>query len=246
METIVSITKGGKKCKQRRRALSNPVSGTLHRCNETGNTTKDLIQKSNCSFCSNYHISTMDLSSSSSSSSSVSSTAYSNFGGTDDEKVGGITNGTGVMRGSTPVGTAPIGSAATTIPLTTTATATAEPSVSTSDFASLISSSGANTTSSNAYNNSNSSNSTCCISSINHVPESAARWIVAQLVEQAKSISTQSHTFQLETLFVHHANICPPTATTKQESARLFIESIIHRFSRQDRHRDGLACLKCK
>jgi hypothetical protein len=95
----------------------------------------------------------------------------------------------------------------------------------------------------------NDSSSDMNMKSDSHVPESAARWIVTQLVEFAQSMSYQNQKgAPLATVFVQHSSICSPKGgASTQENANLLIESIIHRFSRPTYiYTDGLASLKCK
>ena len=165
------------------------------------------------------------------SSSSSTSTSSNNGGSEDDGKVRAIT------REGAPESSSTIQTPVTTIhPVAKITTAT--PAVSATHRIS----------GSNGMNASSSCSSTSTnVTSVNHVPESAARWIVTQLVEYVQTLSDRSQTVvALETAFVQHACICPPKVATTKESAKLLVENIIHRFSRADEYPEGLGCLKCK
>lgn len=106
-----------------------------------------------------------------------------------------------------------------------------------------------NSSSEKKSSSSSSSNSASGLSSSNHVPDSAARWIVTQLVECAQLMSESSYRdTSLKSLFLYNSNIFPTkSASTVQESAKHFIETMIHLFSRRtDEFQEGLAYLKCK
>jgi hypothetical protein len=177
----------------------------------------------------------------SSSTSSLSSTT--NNGETEDDgKIRAVSNG-----GVTGITGRPATVTATTIQPSATTTTTPAPATTTHATAAAIINSKSGTSASLSVVHNSSCSCSSSLASMNHVPESAARWIVTQLVKYAQSMSGQNSTVSLETVFVHHAGICPPRVTTTQESAKLFIEAIIHRFSRQTiEHQEGLAYLKCK
>ena len=167
-----------------------------------------------------------------SSSFSFSSTVSSSNGGNEED---------GKIRAMNNQGLQGIRNATTIVPNATTAT----PSVTaTSATASTSSKYGTNVGNATIYDTSCSSIS---IASINHVPKSAAGWIVTQLVEYTQWMSTRNHTdATLASTFSQQAYILAPTGATTPESADRFINAIIDRFSRPTGIcLDGLACLKC-